>query len=76
MLPFRRNQDEGVAAGPVETVTRDHDDTLDMLSAVAEDILAAIERKDKSRLRAALDALCAHIQDLDETQDQATMRGT
>jgi hypothetical protein len=73
MLPFAKNRDDGVAAGPVETKARGHDDSFDLLDAVAEDMLMALERKDKPRLKAALEALISHIQDLDETQDETTM---
>ncbi len=70
MLPFLKNRDDGVGQGPVETVERKpDDDSYDMLDAVAEDILAAIEKKDAGALKAALSSLCDHIQSLDQEQD-------
>lgn len=75
MLPFLKNRDDGVGVGPIETIERkpDDGDSFDMLDAVAEDLLAAIEKKDKKLLKAALAALCEHIQDEDEAQDAAQM---
>lgn len=72
MLPFLKNRDDGVGQGPVETLERkpDDDSSLDMLDAVAADILDAIKHSDKSALKAALSALCDHIQDQDMAQDQ------
>lgn len=70
MLPFLKNRDDAAISTPVETEKREHDEDFDMLGAVAEDLLAALETKDKARLRAALEALCEHIQDLDAAQDQ------
>lgn len=73
MLPFLRNRDEGSASSEVETQVRDHDEGFDLLDAVAEDIIMALEKKDKKRLKGALESLCQHIQDLDDEQDQTTM---
>jgi len=70
MLPFLKNRDDGVGVGPVETKERKHDEDYDMLDAVAQDLLAAVEKKDVSLVKAALASLCTHIQDLDEEQDQ------
>lgn len=73
MLPFLKNRDDGVAQGPVETIRRKPDegeDDYSMLDAVAEDILAAIERKDKKLLKEALSALVEHIESSDEDQDE------
>ncbi len=70
MLPFLKNKQEGSVSGPIESQERKHDDGFDMLGAVADDLLAAIEKKDKGALKAALEALCEHIQDLDSEQDQ------
>ena len=71
MLPFLKNREDAAASLPAETQEREHDEDFDLLSAVAEDILAAIEKRDIKRLKSALEALCEHIQDLDSTQDQA-----
>ena len=40
-----------------------------MLSAIAEDIIAALKKSDKSMLKEALEALCDHIKSMDEIQD-------
>lgn len=72
MLPFLKNRDDGVGVGPVETKERKPDGadaSFDMLEAVADDLLKAIEKKDKGLLKEALAALCEHIQDLDAEQD-------
>lgn len=70
MLPFLKNRDDGVGVGPVETLKRDHDEQFDLLSAVAVDLLAAVEKKDKKLLKEALELLCMHIQDMDSEQDE------
>lgn len=69
-LHFTKNRDDGVGVGPVETIERKHDDDYDTLSAVAEDMLAALEKKDLGRLKAALASLVTHIQTLDIEQDK------
>ena len=46
---------------PIESQEREHDESFDMLGAVASDLLSAIEKKDKGALKAALEALCEHI---------------
>lgn len=72
MLPFLKNRDDGVGQGPVETLERKPDDgaPFDAVDAVAEDLLMAIEKKDKKLLKEALEALVSHIQDMDQEQDQ------
>lgn len=70
MLPFLKNKDDGVGVGPVETKRREHDEDMDMLDAVASDVLDAVKKGDKKLLKAALEALCEHIQALDIEQDQ------
>ena len=72
MLPFLKNKDEGGTSAPVSSVKRkpDEDASFDMLDAVAEDMLAAYEKKDKERLKAALGALCDYIRMEDIEQDQ------
>lgn len=78
MLPFLKNRDDGAGVGPVEKVERKPDDDavgFDMLEAVADDLLKAIEKKDKGLLKEALAALCEHIKDLDAEQDSQTMEG-
>lgn len=70
MLPWKKHQDDGVGVGPSETKKVSDDGELDMLSAVADDLLAAIEKKDRSLLKEALGALVDHIQYLDYEQDK------
>jgi hypothetical protein len=60
MLPFlKKNQESGVS-GPVDTIKREPDDgdeeEFDSLEVAAEDILFAIEQKDKKALARALRA--------------------
>ncbi len=73
-LPFLKNK-EGSASSPAESIERKPDDepSYDTVDAVAEDILAAVASKDVSRLKAALQSLIEHIQDLDSAQDQTNM---
>lgn len=70
MLPFRKNKDEGAGNSTMGRIEREHDEGFDMLASIADDLISAIEKKDKSLLRGALEALCEHIQDLDYDQDQ------
>lgn len=70
MLPQRRAQDDGVGTGPVESRMRPHDDGMDLLDAVTQDLMAGLEKKDKARIRGALEALCTYIQTQDEIQDE------
>lgn len=70
-LPFLKNRDDGVGQGPIETLERkpDEDPGMDMLDAVAEDILAAVKKGDAGALKEALQSLVDHIQMADEAQD-------
>ncbi len=72
MLPFLKNRDDGAGVGPVETLERKPDEEAEFgtLDAVAEDLLSAIEKKDKKLLRSALESLVSHIQSEDVEQDQ------
>lgn len=70
MLPFLKHKDDVAVSMPVETVEREHDEGFDALAAVADDILMAVERKDKALLKDALSALCEHLKDMDEQQDE------
>ncbi|MES2347843.1 MAG: hypothetical protein V4641_09780 [Pseudomonadota bacterium] len=72
MLPFLKNRDDGVGTGPVETVQRKPDEPkeYDTLDAVAEDLLAAVEKKDLPLIKAALASLCEYVRDQDMQQDQ------
>lgn len=75
MLPFLKKAQEGSASAPIETIEREHDDTFDMLGTIADDILSAVESKDKEALKGALSALCEHLKDMDEQQDNELMEG-
>lgn len=72
MIPQLRKRDDGVGAGPVETIKRDPDEEpgLDLLGAVAEDLLSAIKKGDAEMVKAALSALVDHIQTADAAQDE------
>ena len=70
MLPFLKNNNEGAASGPPEPEVREHDEDFDMFDAIAEDILQAIEKKDKGILKSALAAFADHLRDMDEQQDE------
>ncbi len=73
MLPFLKDRHEGGASsGPVETIKRESDDgesSYEMLDAVVDDMLDAVQKKDKALLKGALEALIEHIQDQDLIQD-------
>lgn len=67
-LPFLKHRDEsGSASMDVE------DEDYSMLDAIADDMLAAFDKSDKSSrksiLKEALSALCDHIKEQDEIQD-------
>ena len=72
-LPFMQNK-EASASAPIESMDRTPDEgsepEMGMLDACAEDIMEAISKKDISMLKAALESLVSHIQDMDETQDE------
>jgi hypothetical protein len=73
MLPFLKNKQEGSTSGPVEVLEREPDegsDSYDMLDAIVEDMLDAMASKDKTMMKSALEALCAHIADQDKVQDE------
>lgn len=74
MLPFLKLKDEASASMPVETIERDHDEGFDMLDAVAEDLLSAMEKKDKGLLKAALQSFAEHLQDMDQKQDEGMIK--
>lgn len=72
MLPFLKHRDDGVGVGPTDPIERKPDEdspSYDMLDAIAEDMLMAVEKKNKVHLKSALASLCAHIQTMDEEQD-------
>lgn len=75
MLPFLKDRHEGANSGTVDlSIKREPDDGGDeygMLDAVAEDIMDAVQKKDKALLKGALEALIEHIQSEDEIQDHS-----
>ena len=73
-LPFLKNK-EGSASSPAGSIERKPDDepSYDTVDAVAEDIMSAVSSKDVKRLKAALQSLIEHIQDLDNLQDESNM---
>lgn len=75
MLPFLKNRDGGAASGPVESIERTPDEgsDYDMLDAVADDLLAAFEAKDKALLKSALQSFVDHIQAQDVMQDEEAL---
>jgi hypothetical protein len=75
MLPFLRNRDDGVGVGTVETKERkpDDGDSYDMLDAIAEDLLLAVEKKNKAMIKAALESFMDHIQAVDVEMDKEMM---
>lgn len=73
MLPFLKNKHEGSMSGPVEIIEREPDEgseSFEMLDAIVEDMIEAMHSKNKGLLKSALEALCEHIQDIDEKQDE------
>jgi hypothetical protein len=75
MLPFRKKDDDGLGQAVIPKIERKSDDegSYDMLDAVAEDLLLALEKKDKGMIKAALQSLCDHIQDMDAEQDEGAI---
>ena len=71
MLPFLKNQKEGSASSAVETVKRAPDQREDfgLMDSIAHDLMQGLEKKDAWLIKEALSALVAHIQDMDEEQD-------
>lgn len=79
MLPFMKSKHEAaVVDGDDEPIVRkpdNGDDPLEMLGAVAEDMLMAFQKKDKALLKGALEALCEYVQDMDQKQDEQQLEG-
>lgn len=78
MLPILKRRHEGGMSAPIEVVERTPDEgaePFDMLDAVAEDLLMAIEKKDKKLLKDALAAFAEHLQSMDQEQDEQLMKG-
>ncbi len=76
MLPFMKNKEASADLGEDEAISRkpDGEESFDMLDAVAEDMIAALGKKDKALLKSALQALVEHIQDEDVEQDQSQLQ--
>lgn len=64
MLPFLKLKEEGSASGPIESKEREHDESFDMLDAVAADLCSALGVPDekKSFVKAALESFADYIQ--------------
>lgn len=76
MLPFLKDRHEGSASAPVdESIKREPDNEEDygMVDAIADDMIEALQKKDKSLLKDALNALIEHIRYEDELQDSETI---
>ncbi len=73
MIPFLKTKHEAGVSAPDEVKMRTPDDEdesqFSLLEAVAEDIITAVHKKDKSMLLGALEALIDHIKEEDELQD-------
>lgn len=77
-IPFLKNKTKNQGGGgpSIErTAAPTHEDSMgdDLMDQVADELLHAIETKNKKALRDALTALVLHIQDEDEKQDQEDM---
>lgn len=61
MLPFLKHTKEASASGPVESITREHDEDaeFDVLESAAEDLINAVHSKD---VKAVAEALRAAIE--------------
>ena len=74
MLPYLRNNKETGMVDSEETVERKPDrDNFDIFDALADDMLKAVERRDKDMLKSVLAALCTYLENRDEDQDQNMM---
>ena len=73
MLPFLKDRHEGAMSGAIDpAIKRSADEDgmdLDMLEAISADMIDAVHKKDKDLLKQCLEALCEHIQEMDEIQD-------
>lgn len=74
MLPFLKDREGGVDL-PVDRKKMGPKGDYDLLSAVADDMLAAVKAGDSALLKEALTSLMNYIQDFDEEQDHQTMEG-
>ena len=77
MLPFLKHKQEAIAGGPDDEIMRkpDEEEEYEMLDAIAEDILAAVGKKDVKLLKEALTSLVEHIKEDDRIEDAKTYSG-
>ena len=70
-LPFLKQKQEASSSEPIDSITRKPDENdFDMLDAVVEDLMYAIEKKDKNVLKDALISLITYVQSMDAEQDE------
>lgn len=77
MLPFLKRKDDSSAYSmgedePTRSRNPDNpdDDDYGMIDAIAEDMLEAVSKKDKSLMKDAIEALCDYIREEDIEQDE------
>ena len=73
MLPFLKQRQETNAIGDEDQASMrrpDEESSYDMLDAIADDLLYAFEKKDKSMVKDALEALCEYVRQEDMEQDE------
>lgn len=75
-LPFLKRNKEASMSAPIESMERkpDQEQDFSMLDAVADDLMEAVKTDNKQLLKDALESLVAHIQSMDEDQDQKDMK--
>ncbi len=75
MLPFLKKRHEGGASYDVSIKRSTDEDTegYEMLDAICEDMMEAVQKKDKALLKGCLEALVEHIQMQDEISDHEMM---
>jgi len=74
MLPFLKNKEAMVSSNAEDEVLKrkpDDGEPYEMLDAIAEDMLAALESKDRGMLKSALEALCEYVRQEDMEQDES-----
>ena len=72
-LPFLKNKAERQVADedqPEKIKRKPDENDFDMLDAVVEDLMYAIEKKDKNVLKDALISLITYVQSMDAEQDE------
>jgi len=76
MLPFLKLQQEGSMSGPIQSEVRKPDESsFDIIDSIVEDFHRAFSSGNRDTLKAAIQSLIAHIQDLDAEQDAAPQTG-